>query len=274
MSLITEALKKARQEAARQEALKRGGSAYPWMSTSTQAQGRTRSTLVTVVVAVCLAAGLGAAGAVWWLSRDMGEQPAAEAAIEQTEQTAERGPSGPREIVVEELDAQPMDDETAPPAETELETAVPVQETTAEPVRPPLPVLEERTPEPAPRTPEPPAPVIVAPPREEPAPAPPSDPAPSAPTEPTPAEAETGLSEAARAAGLEDGKSFVRQLPVPGGGTLSLNGIAYSTENPVALFSDRVVGPGESISGFTVVGMNAQRVELKGHGVTVYVTLK
>jgi hypothetical protein len=78
---------------------------------------------------------------------------------------------------------------------------------------------------------------------------------------------------AAAAAGLEDGKTYVREVPVPGGGSLKLNGIAFS-ENPVALFSDRVVAPGESIGGFKVVGMDVKQVTLEGHGVKVYVALK
>jgi hypothetical protein len=60
---------------------------------------------------------------------------------------------------------------------------------------------------------------------------------------------------------------------VPGGGTLRLNGIAFSSQ-PVALFGDKVVAPGESVSGFTVVAVEAQRVKLQGPGGTVYVTLK
>ena len=63
-------------------------------------------------------------------------------------------------------------------------------------------------------------------------------------------------------------------MPIPGGGTLQLSGIAYSEENPVALFDDRVLAPGETVSGFTVLKVEAQQVELEGHGVKVVVTLK
>jgi hypothetical protein len=66
----------------------------------------------------------------------------------------------------------------------------------------------------------------------------------------------------------------VREVPSPGGGTLRLNGIAYSAQQPVALFGDKVVAPGESIEGFTVVAIEAQRVKLQGPGGAVYVTLK
>jgi hypothetical protein len=66
----------------------------------------------------------------------------------------------------------------------------------------------------------------------------------------------------------------VREVPVPGGGTLRLNGIAFSAAQPVALFGDKVIAPGESVSGFTVVTIEVQRVKLQGPGGTVYVTLK
>jgi hypothetical protein len=67
--------------------------------------------------------------------------------------------------------------------------------------------------------------------------------------------------------------SYVRELPLPGGGTLRLNGIAFSAQ-PVALFGDKVVGPGETVSGFTVVEVEAQRVKLQGPSGIVYVSLK
>ena len=68
-------------------------------------------------------------------------------------------------------------------------------------------------------------------------------------------------------------RSYVREVPVPGGGTLRLNGIAFSAQ-PVALFGDKVVAPGETVSGFTVLQIEAQRVKLQGPAGTVYVSLK
>jgi hypothetical protein len=67
--------------------------------------------------------------------------------------------------------------------------------------------------------------------------------------------------------------SYVRQVPLQDGGSLQLNGIAFSSR-PVALFGDKVVAPGESIGGFTVVAIEAQRVKLQASGRMVYVTLK
>jgi hypothetical protein len=123
------------------------------------------------------------------------------------------------------------------------------------------------------REPAPSAPAAEAPVSDPVLPAPvPVTPAPSAPA-PSAAPQPSGPSEAAVAAGLENGKTFVREMPVPGGGTLTLNGIAFS-DNPVALFTDKVVSQGEEIQGFKVSKVEAGRVELQGHGVTVYVTVK
>jgi hypothetical protein len=96
-------------------------------------------------------------------------------------------------------------------------------------------------------------------------------PAPSPPPAPAPAPASTPAPPAP--AQLTETRSYVREVPLPGGGTLRLNGIALSAQ-PVALFGDKVVAPGESISGFTVVTIETQRVKLQGPEGTVYVTLK
>jgi hypothetical protein len=67
---------------------------------------------------------------------------------------------------------------------------------------------------------------------------------------------------------------YVREVPVEGGAALRLNGIAFS-EKPVALFGEKVLAPGESVGGFTVMEIEAKRVKLQGPGGTVvYVSLK
>ena len=66
----------------------------------------------------------------------------------------------------------------------------------------------------------------------------------------------------------------MRELPLDGGAVLRLNGIAFS-EKPVALFGDKVLAPGESVGGFTVVEIEVKRVKLQGPGgAVVYVSLR
>ena len=72
---------------------------------------------------------------------------------------------------------------------------------------------------------------------------------------------------------LAETRSYVREVPVEGGGTIRLNGIAMSAK-PVALFDDKVIAPGESINGFTVLEIEAKRVKLQGPTGTVYVSLQ
>ncbi len=61
---------------------------------------------------------------------------------------------------------------------------------------------------------------------------------------------------------------------MPGGGAVKLNGIVYSPDHPIAVLDGRVMGPGETVQGFTVVAIESGRVKLQGHGMTVYLSPK
>jgi hypothetical protein len=80
--------------------------------------------------------------------------------------------------------------------------------------------------------------------------------------------------EPAPAAPAAEVRTYVREVPLPDGGTLRLNGIAFSSSQPVALINDRVLSKGESYQGFTVTDIQANVVELQGNGMTVRVSLK
>jgi len=69
-------------------------------------------------------------------------------------------------------------------------------------------------------------------------------------------------------------RTYVREVPLPDGGTLRLNGIAFSAAQPVALIDDKVLAEGESYQGFLVTDIQANLVELRGNGMTVRVSLK
>jgi hypothetical protein len=74
--------------------------------------------------------------------------------------------------------------------------------------------------------------------------------------------------------GLVEGNTYTGELPVPGGGSVKLNGIVYSPDHPIAVLDGRVMGPGENVQGFTVVAIESGRVKLQGHGATVYLSPK
>ena len=100
---------------------------------------------------------------------------------------------------------------------------------------------------------------IPAPPPPEPEPTP--EPVPT----PTPEPAPTPVPEI---------RTYVREIPLPEGGSLRLNGIAYSAAQPVALINDKVLAKGESYQGFLVTDIQANLVELRNNGTIVRVTLK
>ncbi len=244
MSLIDEALKRARQEAARQDSAQAEGR-YARVPVYEPPSRNPRAWLLPVVVAGCLAVGIGV-GLI-----------------------ASRGGSAP----------------SAPPPAV-AENPAPVASQSVDPPQPPATAQPETEPRPVPAPADLPriveeAPVPVAPPPVRPSAPPvqqeaprPVAPTPAAPTLPstTPVPPSAGPEIALPA--TPPASTYVREVPLPEGGTLRLNGIAFSGQ-PVALFGDKVVSPGESVNGFTVVEIEAKRVKLQGqNGATVYVTLR
>lgn len=266
MSLISDALKKARQEAARQDSLRQ---TLPYAVGSADPPERRN-------LYMPLLAGLGAgcvlAAVVFGIVYLGGWGPFSR---------TRRG--------------------TVQVAETQTPATVPAPAPSAEPAPAP-PVIEERS-QPAPPIPAPslvpPAPVQEPRPKSTPA-APPLAETPVARTQPAPVpEDEARLAPppvptpvpspvptvaapirapapppAASNGGPEDGKSYVNEVPIPGGGVVKLNGIAYSPDHPIAVLDGRVVAPGEVVQGFTVLEIQADHVTLQGHGAKVSVSLK
>ncbi|HEX3526171.1 MAG TPA: hypothetical protein VH988_03815 [Thermoanaerobaculia bacterium] len=247
MSLIDEALKRARQEASRQEAAERE-KRYARVPVYLPPSRRSRPWLLPVVVAVCLAAGV--AGGLLLRSPHPATPvpanppaPTPPVAPETTETKKPLAEKPAEKAVVEKPVIEEQSEPTSPEATAPLPPPKPAPpKLVAEPTPSPVVAL----PQPAPPPPSPPPSPVVALPQPSPTPAP----APSA-----------------------DIRSYVREVPAGDGTTIRLNGIAFSAQ-PVALFGDKVVAPGESIGGFTVVAIEAQRVKLQGPGGAVYVTLK
>jgi hypothetical protein len=93
------------------------------------------------------------------------------------------------------------------------------------------------------------------------------------PVEPQPAAASSAISEHGSKT-LVDGKSYSGDISLPGGARIELDGIVYSDQNPVALLNGRVTAPGGVIEGMTLSKVEPDRVELQGHGVTIYLLVK
>jgi hypothetical protein len=60
--------------------------------------------------------------------------------------------------------------------------------------------------------------------------------------------------------------SHVREAPLPGGGTLRLDGIAWSETTPAAVINGQIVGPGERVHGVRVVRVERDRVVVEIDG--------
>ena len=73
------------------------------------------------------------------------------------------------------------------------------------------------------------------------------------------------------AAGIE---SFVRQATIPGLGSFSLDGIAWSSDRPFALVNGQVIGPGGSVDGATLAQVARDRVVLERDGRRFELTLR
>lgn len=266
MSLIDEALKRARQEAARQDEAARELRYRQVPVIPGLRQPARRSWLLPAIIAACLVVGIGIG---LFLSGRRGEDQRAAVPPSPT------APAAPAPARVEPPVAGPPETAAVPAAEA-----------------PPAPVVEEETAPPAvedrPAPPKP-AELPVRPAQEQgegpliadmrqreialnPAPPPQNAPeaAPAPPTVPASAPAAPEPAPAPAVAGQV--RTYQQEMPLPGGGSLRLNGIAYS-EQPVALFGDKVVSPGESVAGFKVVAIEPRRVRLEGQGGVVVVEM-
>lgn len=243
MSLIDEALRRARQEAARQDAARRD-ERYRHVPVLPPTAARKRSpsvspVLIGAIVAACVVAGI-VIGMM--LGRDRGEEEKAAAITPAAPLETAPLVETPRPAIVVEETPQP-----APTPEAPTPTPVPTPTPERRPEEPPrqeVPIAEAE--------PVDPAPVLDA----TPAPVPTPEPTPAAP------------------APAQEIRTYVREVPLPDGGSLRLNGIAFSSSKPVALINDRVLSEGESYQGFLVTDIQAGMVELQGNGMTVRVSLK
>lgn len=256
MSLISEALKKARQEAARQDAARQS---VPYAVGSTEAQAP-RNTLLMGLAG--LGAGCLLAGALFAMAYFGGWGPFAKPQAGPAPRVAQVPPPAAVPAVPVQTAPAPVEvqeEEEPVPAPVPMTTAAPPPAPPPSAQTQPAPSIEIRPTAPEPRPePEPAAPSPAPAEEERPAaPAPAPDPAPAAP-----------------AGGLVDGRTYTGEVPVPGGGVVRLNGIAFSQERPVVVLDGRVMGTGEVVQGFTVVEIETGRVKLQGHGTTVYVTPK
>jgi hypothetical protein len=73
---------------------------------------------------------------------------------------------------------------------------------------------------------------------------------------------------------LSDGASFASEVVLPEGRKIELGGIVYSETEPRVLLNDRILAVGDYVEGFTVSGIEPDRVALERDGLTIYLLLK
>jgi flagellar protein FliO/FliZ len=254
LSLIDEALKRARQEAAQQDAARRGPS--PSWTPVPLAPFRERRSPLPAIAGIALALALVLTLSFWWTRRAPSPLPARVAAA-----------PAPVPVVAPPPRAQRAPAER-PPRERLPERAAPGERSgrsgrsVAAAPEPPRPRRVEPQREPSPAE----EPVR----REAAAPRLADQPARAVEPRPTP----PPLAKEPRPAAPEDGRSYVREAPLPSGRKLELRGIAFSDTQPVVLINGKVLSPGEGVEGYTVVSIQPQRVELRGATGTVFLTLQ
>ncbi len=88
---------------------------------------------------------------------------------------------------------------------------------------------------------------------------------------PPPPEAPAARSGAAN--GLVDGRVYLRRAEAADGSVVELGGIAFSEDRPIAVVNGNVVSVGDMIEGFIVLRIEPERIWLE-HGTTrIYLTL-
>lgn len=265
MSLIDEALRRAQEESVRRG---EGKGTQRWVA-GPPPRRRTGPGLVVAVVAAGLVAGL-ALGA--WLFRGRGGSLAGVAPVPQSavaeeatsKPSAPEPPAGAAPADAAPVDAMPV--AVTPPAESGAEAA-PSDRRAA----PGLPESPAPSVPPAAVEPVRPAPAATAP-----AATPGSAPAAVEPGPPP--ESPTGAATAAPSPVPEaepaEERTFRRIAQLPDGTTLSLNGIAFSEERPMALLNGQVVAVGETVAGYRVAEILHDRVRLEREGAAVVLRLK
>jgi hypothetical protein len=244
LSLIDEALKRARHEAARQEAVKRDAARHDGPRPVPKLYAERSASRAPLWAGIATGAAVALLGVVAWLL--WGRAPSASpATVLEPSVVAAEGPKAAVAAPAPAPDAAAKTPERAEPvAERSRETA---------------PVPEGPKPAPSPVAAAPPIP--PGPPAIRPAPAPPAVSAPRAAAPSSPSGAAPQV--------------YVREAALPGGGPrLRLGGIAYSEEAPIALINGAALGRGEVVEGYVVRRIDAAEVELEGPAGRVVLRLK
>ncbi len=243
MSLINEALKRARVEAARRDAAAKG---VPPAALPIYRPPRRRPWLAPVAGFAAGLAAVGMAAGAFWLGRRPISAEGTQAVLAEA----------PADAPAARVDAAA----TPPPA-----SDVPLES------------------QPAPRSPARPAPAETAPVAGRPprpaavAPAVPEAPPPAhRPPPPPPAMASPAIPAPSRSSsfgGDAGGRTFLRQA-APAGTSVKVDFIVWSESRPFAQINGQLISSGQSVDGYTLLQVERERVELEGGGERFWIRVK
>jgi hypothetical protein len=239
MSLISDALKKARLEAQGQDGRlqyltrpappRRRSSAWPW------------------VAAVSVSLAVGALMGVVLLGRSVTLTPSVDPSSRAEASAPAPIPAAAEEDATEAAPPAPGAERPSPQPELPSPTVAPLPVQQKEPSA--IATLDP-SPRPTVAVPKTPAP---------PADAPPAD-------APPPSRAATEVPRA--------GESYLQRVTFPDGSQIALRGIAWHATEPAALLNDRVLAVGDGLEGWTLVGVEPGRVAIEWRDVRFYLRLK
>jgi len=235
VSLINEALKEARHEATRQDAIRDGG-LYPRVPHHGPPAERRRRWWIAAVVTILVLTGIGIGW--WWRTQESRVAP--ETPVEMAVPAAAAHDSSTEG---EAGESTPTPSEAPPDA---------VAPTTMVPASPAIPPRSEAESE-APTIAEPTATVRAR-------------------TEPVPTPAAAAAPPTLETA--SDAITFHKEARLKDGTHLSLGGIAWSSTQPVALINGQVIDIGEITEGFVLLEVRRDYVYLKRGDQVVILTLK
>lgn len=263
MSLINDALKRARMEALRQE--EDGPRVdYRAVPAHSRRSDRQRQLLVAGWVVAAFASGL----VLWlWLrppaddGRSVLRQRTGAASVPAMTEVAPPA-SGGTAAVAEPAAGDPAEPASPPAVESSSEAAQPTAEGDAG--RPNRPVAERVA---ATAVGEPVGGTTATAPVESGSDA-------GAGTTPSPTDGSTGPAPRhLTTSRLEPGTVYLRRVRAAEGSIAELGGIAYSETRPIAVINGSVVSSGDFIAGFTVISIEPERVELEADGVRIFLAL-
>ncbi len=262
MSLINEALKQARVEAARRDAAAKG---VPPAALPVYVPPRRRPWLAPVAGFLAGLAAVAMAAGAFWVARRPPPSAAGETARAAATEAAGASPASP---AVDSPVLSPVDRPITSGRRTEVRPAVAARSPDPgggvsppsiepSPVRPPAAVA---VPPPATEAP------ALAPSSSAPPPSAPPAPArpPSAPPAPVPPPSTPAVAE---------GQTFLRQA-APAGASVKLEFIVWSESRPFAQINGQLLGAGQSIDGYTLLNVERERVELEGGGVRFWLRVR